>query len=65
MIEKNKGKKKIRKAKKICYIYYICIHIQVHRCRDTIIKRVRLAGARNYNLAKAETVHGDEILRLI
>lgn len=64
MIEK-KIKEKNKESKKICYIYYICIHIQVHKCKDTIIKRVRLAGARNYNLAKAETVHGDEILRLI
>lgn len=28
-------------------------------------ERVRLAGARKHNLAKAETVHGDETLRLI
>jgi len=47
------------------YILHMYTHTHMHRCRDTIKERVRLAGARKHNLAKAETVHGDEILRLI
>lgn len=46
------------------YIHYTYTHTHTQMQRYDR-KRVRLAGARKHNLAKAETVHGDETLRLI